>query len=386
MERVRSKLRWILLPALLAVLCAPVLPVRAQESDELHVHITQVDASGFPTVKVYISVTDATGEPAPVALERIQLFENGNLVKPESVTAIGESAPLTTMLVMDVSGSMSYVQKLESAKAAAIAYVNQMRTGDEAGLVSFNTEVTYVQPTTADRDALKAAIESLTTDSDTAMYDAVYAAIDLLQAIGGRKAIIVLTDGMDNRSEHTMQEVIDRIGPEGLSISTIGLGDPVQKTAAYAGIDEPALQSLAQQAGGTYGYANDPSSLRNLYEQYGRALQSEYVITYVSPAALRDGLNRSLNARLSESIPSVPGQSSFNPGGLVPEVSASSSSTWTLFIGLLIILGVMLLAPMGIQTVMTFAQGQGKTARPAKSAPPKIKLSEPKKTSRVKLK
>ncbi|MGB7539756.1 MAG: VWA domain-containing protein [Anaerolineales bacterium] len=394
MDGLRKKIPILLLSALLAALCAPARPALAQDIEPLEVTITQVDTSGFPTVKVYISVTDSAGEPAPVDLDRIQLYENGTLITSTEVSGIGDSAPLTTMLVMDISGSMAYGQKLESAKAAAIAYVNQMRPTDEAGLISFDTKISYVQPTTTDHEALKSAINGLATGTDTAMYDAVYEAIDLLQNFSGRKAVIVLTDGMDNRSTHTADELIERIGPAGLSISTIGLGDPAQKTATYAGIDEPALQNLAAQAGGTYGFANDPEALRTLYEQYGRALQSEYVITYTSPAALRDGLNRTLSVKLSESLPSVPGESSFNPGGLVPEVAASPSTNWMLFLGLLILLVLMLLAPMGIQWAVGLVPRGGKPQTPAKAPGAKIKLSETKKPtpsdskkpSRIKLK
>jgi Ca-activated chloride channel family protein len=388
----RNLLKLCLLSALLAGLCAPALPVRAQDSGPLQVHITQVDASQFPTVRVYLSVTDAAGEPSPVDLDRIQLYENGTLISPDDVSGIGESSPLTTMLVMDISGSMKYAEKMESAKAAAIAYVDQMRAADEAGLITFDTEIQYVQPTTSDRKRLKAAIEELQTGSDTAMYDAVYEGIDLLQAIAGRKAVIVLTDGMDNRSRHTAEEVIERIGPAGLSISTIGLGDPSKQTADYAGIDEPALRRLAEQAGGTYGYANDPESLRDLYEQYGRALQSEYVITYTSPAALRDGLNRSLSATLSETIPAVPGEGSFNPGGLVPEVAASPADSWVLFFVLLAVLLAMLLTPMGVgwaSSLVRNAAGKGAPAKAAssKKASPKIKMAKGKKKKpRIKLK
>jgi VWFA-related protein len=381
MDGLRKKIPMLLLSALLAALAAPAVPALAQDTEPLEVTITQVDTSAFPTVKVYISVTDSAGEPAPVDLDRIRLYENGKLITPTDVSGIGDSAPLTTMLVMDVSGSMAYEQKLESAKTAAIAYVNQMRPTDEAGLISFDTEITYVQPTTTDHEELKAAINGLATGTDTAMYDAVYEAIDLLQNVAGRKAIIVLTDGMDNRSTHTTDELIERIGPAGLSISTIGLGDPAKKTATYAGIDEPALQDLAGQAGGTYGYANDPEALRKLYEQYGRALRSEYVITYASPAALRDGVNRSLSVRLSEDLPSVPGESSFNPGGLVPEVATSPSANWMLFFGLLILLAVLLMAPMAIQWAAALVQGGGKTQKPAKAPAAKIKLSETKKSS-----
>jgi Ca-activated chloride channel homolog len=396
-----KQLRWLILPAALAIAIAPA-PVLAQTAEPLTVHITQVDTSAFPTVTVYISVTNAAGEPAPVNLDRIRLYENGKRMKLDSIAGIGQSEPLTTMLVMDISGSMKYSQKLESSKAAAIAYVNQMRSGDEAGLVTFDTQITYVLPTTSDHDRLKAAINSLQTGSDTAMYDAVYEAIDLLQNLSGRKAVIILTDGMDNRSKHTAQEVIERIGPAGLSISTIGLGNPADKTATLSGIDEPALRNLAEQAGGTYGFANDPAALKALYEQYGRALQSEYVITYTSPAALRDGLNRSLSVSLTEDIPALAGESSYNPGGLVPETAASPSASWPLFVGLLIVLAAMLFAPLGIQQVAALVHNRNeppaaKPSNPSQSsksaAAPKIKLSETnkpagasKKPSRIKLK
>jgi VWFA-related protein len=394
MDGLRKRIPMLLLSALLAALCAPTRPALAQDTEPLEVTITQVDTSAFPTVKVYLSVTDSAGEPAPVDLDRIQLYENGKLIVPTEVSGIGDSAPLTTMLVIDISGSMAYGQKLDSAKAAATAYVNQMRATDEAGLISFDTEITYVQPTTTDQKELKRAIDGLATGSDTAMYDAVYEAIDLLQNIAGRKAVIILTDGMDNRSTHTADELIERIGPAGLSISTIGLGDPAQKTASYTGIDEPALKNLAEQAGGTYGYANDPEALRKLYEQYGRALQSEYVITYTSPAALRDGLNRSLSVRLSESLPSVPGESSFNPGGLVPEVAGTPSTNWQIFLGLLILLVLMLITPMGIQWAAALVNRGGKPQSPAKPSGAKIKLRDTnkspagnsKKAPRIKLK
>src|SRR4030042_651155 len=98
MEELLKKIRLWMLTALLALLCVPAGMARAQDTAPLEVHITQVDTSGFPTVTVYISVTDSAGEPAPVDLDRIQLYENGVLIDPDSITAIGESAPLTTML------------------------------------------------------------------------------------------------------------------------------------------------------------------------------------------------------------------------------------------------------------------------------------------------
>ena len=191
---------------------APLQPALAQE-ETAQVRITQVDASKFPQVTVYVSVTDTNGKPVGVDPSLIHLDEAGQVVKAGQVSGVGAVGPLTTMLVMDVSGSMNNAGKLAAAKQAARAYIDQMRPGDQAGLVSFNTAITIVQGVTSDRNALYTAVDSLTARNDTAMFDALMKAIQVLKVIPGRKAIIVLTDGLDNSSTSTSQEVVDSVGP-----------------------------------------------------------------------------------------------------------------------------------------------------------------------------
>jgi VWFA-related protein len=244
------------------------------------------------------------------------------------------------MLVIDVSGSMDVEDKLGIAKAAARAYVDQMRTGDQIGVMAFNTSVSYAQPITSNASTVKTAINALETEGDTAMYDALIEAIEILAPIQGRKAIIVLTDGMDNMSQYGLQDVLTSIGPSGLSISTIGLGNPLEHET-YAGLDVNALTTLASQAGGVYAYANDAESLTNLYEWYARLLQSEYAITYTSPATLRDGLNRQLTVSLADL--DTEAQAAINPGGLVPEVGEPAS--WGVFLAVLAALIALLFVP-----------------------------------------
>jgi len=290
-------------------------------------------------VTVYVSVTGANGEPVGVDPAQIHLFENGQPVQMEQISGVGEIGPLTVLLALDVSGSMNNGGKLEAAKAAAQAYVDQMRPGDQAGLLTFNQNVEYVQAVTSDHSALIQAIQSLTAKDDTAMFDALAEAIQILQEIPGRKAIIVLTDGMDNRSQATADDVIQDIGDGGLSISTIGLGDP-EKPESYFGLDATALQSLAECAGGVYSFADNPGDLRKLYELYGRALQSEYRITYTSLSALRDGLSRGLSVSLDGGATSA--QAQYNPGGVLPEASGNA---WSVFIITLAVLVVLLFIP-----------------------------------------
>lgn len=352
MDKKQYKFLYVVLLACLFVALSGFSPIEGNfvQGGQAEVRITQVDTSQFPKVTVYVSVTDASGEPVPVSPSQLVIKENGEPMTIEEVSAEGDIGPLATMLVMDVSGSMNHAGKLEAAKNAARTYVNQTRPGDMIGLLAFHSELEYTQPITKNRQAVLEAIENLKALEDTAMYDALELAIQYLEAVSGRKAIIVLTDGLDNRSRISPQELLQRIGPEGLSISAIGLGVADQSTSALSSLDEGALKAMAEQAGGAYAYAEDAESLQAIYERYGRALQSEYAITYTSPSTLRDGVNRALTVTLSDGeggeIASAPEAKTgeYNPGGLLPEVANPGS--WGLFILLIGGLALLLLIPI----------------------------------------
>ena len=310
---------------------------------DTQVRITQVDNSKFPNVTVYVSVTNSAGEPVGVDPTTIQIAENGQAMQITDARGggkgeNGQAEPQTTMLVIDISGSMAKNNKLAAAKDAAKAYVNQMRAGDQAGLMTYDTKTYYVQPVTTDTAALLNAIDGVVTGGDTAMFDALIEAEKNLAPISGRKSVIVLTDGLDNHSSSTADDVISQIGPGGLSISTVGFGDA--GTASQAGLDETALKKLAERSGGLYSYATDSASLAALYQHFGQTLQSEYALTYVSPLTLRDGVNRNLTVSLAGL--GVSADTNYNPGGVLPEVTGTS---WTLFGWIMAGLLVLLLIP-----------------------------------------
>lgn len=351
--------------------------------------ITQVDTSQFPKVTVYVSVTDATGNPVAVSPSQIELQENGKPVKAENISGAGDIGPLATMLVIDTSGSMNSGGKLEAAKAAATAYIEQARQDDLIGILSFNTDIQYVQPLTKDRDKLLKAVDDLKALHDTAMYDALRQAMELIQPIEGRKAIIVLTDGLDNRSKISPLELAQSVGGAGLTISTIGLGEPAQSQGAITALDEAGLKALAREAGGEYGFAKDAASLTNLYERYGRALQSEYMVTYQSPSGLRDGVNRALSVSLASSSAAAPAAPvRYNPGGLVPEVARPAS--WLLFAALIVGLLLLLILPFFLLRWLRSRRGEGAGDQPASRIRLETAAPAPKKaraaSSKVKVK
>ena len=367
---------------LLAISALPFASVSAQGEDP-QIRITQVDNSKFPNVTVYVSVTNAAGEPVGVDPATLQISEGGQVMTPVNVqgggAAVGaEIVPVTTMLVIDISGSMDKGNKIGVARDAAKAYINGMREGDQAGVITFDTQVYRVQDVTSDKSALTAAIDGLKTGSDTAMFDGILEATKVLEGASGRKAILVLSDGMDNQSSATEEAIVSAVDPSGLTISAIGFGEP--GVNGQAGIDEAGLKSLTSRAGGQYAYTSDAASLTAQYQQYGEAFQSEYAITYLSPSGLRDGINRNLTVSLTDVSVSTEGQ--YNPGGVLPEVSSRS---WTLFAvflaGLLVLLFVPTIFNLGRQAVSNIPKGKPDLGRslgksPQPSARGRIKLSK----------
>lgn len=362
----------IVLTAALSMLLAACQPEPVVESVGTYtLQITQIDTTDFPHVNVYVSVQDADGEPVLINTEKIQLLENGEPISNQNIEGTGEVGPLTTMLLIDNSGSMNFADKLVSAKEVSKEYVNQMRSGDKIGVITFNTETVMVQEITNDKEALETAIDSISAGSNTALYDALLYTVDTVNPLPGRKAIIVLTDGMDVESVSTPDEALARIGFGGLSISTVGFGqipEGEEEADEYAGIDETTMRFIAENAGGSYGYAENKAQLSSLYDQMRRSLQSEVVISYITPLNLRDGVLRALTVTLSDKYRGIGGESqtSFNPGGLVPEVAQPAS--WLFFGIILAVLVILLVIPMVVRAL--------KNKKPAKKKKVRISLKD----------
>src|SRR5262245_55523044 len=144
--------RTLLLLALLLV----ALPAQAQAPPGARV--AQVDTSAYPTVKLYVSVTDAAGQPQPgLVAHDFAITEDGQPVTIDSFAGGGAGA-INAVLVIDRSGSMDEGDKIEGARDAAQAFVQQMRSGDQTAVIAFSNEPQLVQPFTSDTELLERAI------------------------------------------------------------------------------------------------------------------------------------------------------------------------------------------------------------------------------------
>ncbi len=238
----------------------------------------QIDASSLPTIKSYVSVTDNTGNPiSGLTSSNFTVTENSAVRTPITVTtAGGTGSTISVALVIDKSGSMAG-QPLTDAQTAANSFVNNMQTNDKGAVISFDDIITVNLGFTTDKTALKNAINSIVSGNNTAIYDALYQAVDLTKLQTGRKAVILMTDGADNSSTHSMTDAISYAILNSIPVYTIGLGITAGSSS------ETSLQQIASQTGGKYYLAPSSSQLLSIYQSLSQQLNNQYLVTYTSP-------------------------------------------------------------------------------------------------------
>lgn len=251
--------------------------------------VTQIDATRYPEITVYVRVTEPSGQPvAGLRGSDFTLTEEGSPMRITQVVVPGQS-PLSAVLVIDHSGSMEEAEKLAGAKDAARAFVAQMRPGDRTALVAFSDVPLLLQPFTDDQAALRKAIGPIRPDGSTALYDGLAMAVRQLTKAPGRRSIILLTDGRDlvsptdprPASATSLDQAIDAAVAASVPILAIGLGQP--GAAGRDGIDESVLQKIASDTGGSYQHTPTARMLTGLYREIASGLQQEYALTYRSP-------------------------------------------------------------------------------------------------------
>ncbi len=254
----------------------------------------QIDANKFPTINNYVSVLDTSRNSINnLADTNFVAYEDGILQKGLTVTPLGSHPiPISVGLVIDRSGSMGG-QPLTDAKNAASLFVDSLKQNDRAAIISFDNQVYINQTFTSDKTVLKNAISNITANGATAIYDAAFSALDLTSLELQRKTIILLTDGGDNSSTHTLQETINKANQLNIPIHTIGLG------LSQGSQDEKNLIALAQGTGGRYYYAPSSSQLLQLYKLISQQLQNQYLLSYITSNKSRDGKLRKVTILVS---------------------------------------------------------------------------------------
>lgn len=206
-----------------------------------------------------------------------------------------DRCPITVAMVLDASGSM-LGQKNKSTIGAAREFVQGMDgVRDRAAVLWFHDDDTLVQPMTNDKTLLTLAIDSLPAAGTTAAWDAAWSGISELVAnstvFDSCRAVILLTDGIDNSSIRGLNDVIAYARLHGVRVFTVGLGVDVNSVA---------LAHLAFQTGGRYFGVDNPDMLAQIYQEIFLDIAgvARCVITYESLCA--DGKERTVELRLQK--------------------------------------------------------------------------------------
>src|SRR5688572_27710364 len=253
------------------------------------------------TELVVLQVSVSDGQRRHVAglrAENFTVFDEG-VPQPVALFATSDS-PLDVLLLMDTSGSMDV--RLPVATAAAADLVRTLRTGDRAGLILFDVGATVAHPLSDDHNSVIAAIQGVTPSGATAMYEAVYLALDTLARVRRgtdsvrRQALVVLTDGADNASRIPFDQALDAARRGDVTIFTILPGrlpeeTPVPSLGWHDATVRFEMRRLAEDTGGRAFVTADTAGLTTVYEQIGSELRTQYWLAYAAGAS-RPGYRR----------------------------------------------------------------------------------------------
>jgi uncharacterized protein YegL len=182
----------------------------------------------------------------------------------------GIHEPLSIAIVLDRSESMTG-EKIEHAKESVLRFLSLMEPGDRAALIAFSDEVDTLELLTGNQDVLKKAVLSIRPGGHTALYDGIARGIESIRGVSGRKAVIVLTDGIANRGALDIDQAIESGAKAYVSVHVIGLGKDVRKGR---------LERIAQETGGAYFFTPHADGLSDIYLSISNRIRNEYIITY----------------------------------------------------------------------------------------------------------
>ena len=282
---------------LIVLVTLVVLPslVRPQESSPLQQSLEDY------TIRVTVEevVLHATAQNHKGSLvsglgkEEFQVYEDG---VPQEIRHFNhEDIPVTVGLVVDNSGSMR--PKRADVIAAALAFVRSSNPMDQMFVVTFNEKVSFALPDnipfTDDVVQLRTALSRISANGETALYDAVAAALQHLKnANRDKKVLIVISDGGDNASKHNLSQIRTMAGNPDAIIYTIGIFDEQD-----ADKNPHVLRQLAKDTGGE---AFLPESLKEVLpicERIARDVRNQYTISYSPSNRKPDGTYRHIQVK-----------------------------------------------------------------------------------------
>lgn len=251
--------------------------------------------------QVTVTVTDQQGRyVTDLRANDFRLLVDG---QPRQIAFFRQdlNTPVSVGILVDTSGSMQ--PKLAQARAAITEFVQNLNPQDDVFLFAFSSRPFLLQPFTTNHYLILSRLELLHAYGQTALFDTILDGLLMVQhGRYDKKALLVITDGMDNTSEATLGQVIAEARRMGVLIYSIGIGDPNAPSLAnvpfgglFGGedqVDARTLDLLSTETGAkTYiiREVGDGVALRNACSSMSRELREQYTVGFVAPDASRGG-------------------------------------------------------------------------------------------------
>lgn len=218
------------------------------------------------------------------------VFEDGvrqEVVRFEKV----ENLPIQATVLLDVSASME--GELDLARKAALQFFERtVKPRDRASLVTFNDHPQLAAPFTSEVPTLAAALAGTKAERGTALYDAVIYALYGFNGLAGQKALVLLSDGKDESSRFSYDDMIDYARRSRVAIYPIGLALPKLDLEVRR-----KLNKLAEETGGRTFFLDEAKELDAAYQAIEIELRSRYLLAYQSSNTSKSDAFRTIEVK-----------------------------------------------------------------------------------------
>jgi len=209
-----------------------------------------------------------------------------------------EDVPLSLGIVFDVSGSMK--DKLSIARDAAVTFLKTGSPEDEYFLAEFSSKPSIAQDFTTDISRLQNQLIFTPAKGMTALYDAVYLALEKVdEGSNPKKALLMITDGEDNRSRYTFRNVREFVKESDVQIYSIGIVNSFNSQLAMGRTGRALIEELSEVTGGRSFFPNSVYELKDITTKIAVELKNQYVLGYFSSNESKEGKWRKVQVKVN---------------------------------------------------------------------------------------
>jgi Ca-activated chloride channel family protein len=242
--------------------------------------LSYVEAVEVDAVQVTVTVIDDDDRPVGgLSADRFRVYEDG---RPQTVANFAsEDIPLELVVAVDISGSMA--PAMPALRAAVKEFLEAVPTGNHVTLLGFNDSVFSLTRRATEPTERARAVDRLAPWGNTALYDVLVRGIDMLDEQGGRKALVVFTDGEDQGSRVSLDDVERRLQSSDATLYMIGQGRGL--THEYL---KKVMTRLVTPTGGRVFLTDEIEALRGAFAELLDELSNQYLLSYESTNTARD--------------------------------------------------------------------------------------------------